>query len=70
LLLFLTRGLESVGGVEGLRELPGLALTPAYEAGRIVALDDLYLLGFGPRVGQALLELTRAFYPELRFVRP
>jgi iron complex transport system substrate-binding protein len=69
-LLFLTRGLESVGGVEGLRELPGLALTPAYEAGRVVAFDDLHLLGFGPRVGQAVLELTQALYPELRFVRP
>jgi iron complex transport system substrate-binding protein len=69
-LLFLSRGLESVGGVNGLRELPGLALTPAYEAGRVVAFDDLYLLGFGPRVGQAVLELTQALYPELRVARP
>jgi iron complex transport system substrate-binding protein len=63
-LLFLTRGLESVGGVSGLAELPGLALTPAYEAERIIAMDDLYLLGFGPRVGQAVLELTRALYAQ------
>lgn len=61
-LLLLTRGLESVGGIAGLAELPGLALTPAYEAGRVIAMDDLYLLGFGPRVGRAVLELTRAFY--------
>jgi iron complex transport system substrate-binding protein len=63
-LLFLSRGLESVGGVAGLAELPGLALTPAYEDARVIAMDDLYLLGFGPRVGQAVLELTRALYAQ------
>jgi iron complex transport system substrate-binding protein len=63
-LLFLARGLESVGGVAGLTELPGLTLTPAYENARVVAMDDLYLLGFGPRVGQAVLELTRALYAQ------
>lgn len=62
-LLFLSRGLDSVGGIEGLAELPGLSLTPAYENRRVVALDDLYLLGFGPRVGQAIRDLTIAFYP-------
>lgn len=64
-LLFLSRGLESVGGDTGLADLPGVALTPAYENGRIVALDDLYLLGFGPRVGQAVKDLTLAFYPDV-----
>jgi iron complex transport system substrate-binding protein len=65
-LLFLSRGLESVGGTQGLAELPGLSLTPAYENERIIALDDLYLLGFTPRVGQALLDLTRELYPALK----
>ena len=64
-LLFLSRGLESVGGGAGLADLPGLALTPAYENGRVVALDDLYLLGFGPRVGQAVKDLTLALYPDV-----
>lgn len=64
-LLFLFRGLESVGGYEGLTDLPGLALTPAFENERVVALDDLYLLGFGPRVGQAVKDLTRALYPDV-----
>lgn len=62
-LLFLSRGLDSVGGIEGLADLPGLSLTPAYENGRVIALDDLYLLGFGPRVGRAIRDLTLAFYP-------
>jgi ABC-type hemin transport system, periplasmic component len=56
-ILVTTRGLEASGGVEGLLKQPGLALTPAGKAGRVVALDDLFLLGFGPRLGQAVKEL-------------
>lgn len=56
-ILVTSRGLEASGGVEGLLKQPGLALTPAGKAGRVVALDDLYLLGFGPRLGQAVKEL-------------
>ena len=64
-LLFLARGLESLGGVEGIAALPGLPLTPAYENGCVVAMDDLYLLGFTPRVGQAVKDLTIALYPDV-----
>ena len=39
--------------------VPGLALTTAGKAGRILVMDDLYLLGFGPRTGAALAELSR-----------
>lgn len=53
------RGLESVGGLERLLQVPGLALTPAGQARRVVAMDDLYLLGFGPRVGQAVTTLAQ-----------
>ncbi|MDQ3398679.1 MAG: hemin ABC transporter substrate-binding protein [Deinococcota bacterium] len=69
-LLLLSRGLESVGGIDGLWQLPGLALTPAGQNRRVVALDDLYLLGFGPRVGQAVLDLTLELHPELSAKRP
>jgi len=60
-----SRGLESIGGAEGLRAQPGVAQTPAGAPGHVVAVDDLKLLGFGPRVGDALLELVRALHPEL-----
>jgi iron complex transport system substrate-binding protein len=50
--------LDSVGGIAGLLTVPGIALTPAGQNQRIIALDDLYLLGFGPRTGQAVRELA------------
>jgi ABC-type hemin transport system substrate-binding protein len=28
-------------------------------------MDDLYLLGFGPRTGQAIADLARLLHPEL-----
>lgn len=62
-LLMLERGLSSAGGADGVLAQPGLALTPAGQNKRIVALDDLLLLGFGPRTGQAIAELVRALHP-------
>lgn len=59
-LVLTTTGLASVGGLDGLLAAPGVALTPAGKARRVVALDDLYLLGFGPRTAKAALELARA----------
>ncbi|WP_233993914.1 heme/hemin ABC transporter substrate-binding protein [Salinibacter altiplanensis] len=64
-ILMLTRGLESIGGVDGLLEQPGITLTPAGENQRIVAMDDLLLLGFGPRLGTAVKQLTEKLHPEL-----
>ncbi|MEL6310689.1 MAG: fasciclin domain-containing protein, partial [Chloroflexota bacterium] len=64
-ILLMTRGLESVGGVEGLLELPGIAQTPAGENARVVAMDDLYLLGFSTRIGTAVLDLTYFLHEEL-----
>jgi iron complex transport system substrate-binding protein len=64
-LVVLTRGLDSIGGSDGVWRLPGLEQTPAGSARRLVAMDDLYLLGFGPRLGKALFDLTRRLHPEL-----
>ncbi len=63
LVLIPERGLESVGGLEHLLNVPGLALTPAGQARRVVAMDDLYLLGFGPRVGQVVTTLANHLHP-------
>lgn len=69
-LLVLDKGLESVGGIDGLLKIPGLADTPAGRQRRVIALDDLYLLGMGPRTGQALTDLTIAFYDAAQEGRP
>jgi iron complex transport system substrate-binding protein len=65
-LLLLSAGLESVGGVDGLMRLPGVAQTPAGKARRVVAYDDLLLLGLTPRTGKALRLLIRGLHPEIR----
>lgn len=63
--LLLDKGLESLGGVEGFLKVPGVAQTPAGRNRAIIAMDDLYLLGFGPRLGDAVVDLTRKLHPEL-----
>lgn len=56
------RGLESLGGLDGLLALPGLMDTPAGRARRVVAIDDLELLSFGPRLGRGLDKLVSALH--------
>ncbi len=51
-------GLESVGGIDGLLRIPGLAGTPAGRARRVLTYDAQLLLGNGPRVGDLLARLT------------
>lgn len=43
-------------------QVPALAATPAVRDGRVLRMDGNYLLGFGPRVGKAAIELHRAIY--------
>jgi len=63
-LVVTTSGLESVGGVDGLTEMPAIAGTPAGRERRVVALDDQLLLGLGPRAGEALAQLVDALHPD------
>lgn len=51
-------GLESVGGIEGLLQIPGLAGTPAGQNRRVLTYDAQFLLGNGPRVPDLLSRLT------------
>ena len=61
LILVMIAGLESVGGVSGLVELPGIAQTEAGKNRQIVAVDDSLLLSFGPRTPSLISELAAAF---------
>lgn len=65
IILTTTDSLEAAGGVDGMLALPGIAETPAGASRTIIAMEDLYLLGFGPRTGQAVAELARQLHPEL-----
>ncbi|MDX6695491.1 MAG: heme transport system substrate-binding protein [Blastocatellia bacterium] len=64
--ILMTEGsFERSGGVDGVLKFPGVALTPAGKARRIVAVSDIYFQGFGPSVGRAVQDLVRKLHPEL-----
>lgn len=63
LVLMMSGGLDSAGGVDGLLErLPALAQTPAGQHRRFVAMDDSQVLGFGPITASVLEALAVATY--------
>jgi iron complex transport system substrate-binding protein len=64
--LLLSAGLASIGGVDGLLKIPGVDQTPAGKNKRVLDYDDQYLLGLGPRTGQALHDLVLGMHPELK----
>lgn len=64
-LVVTTGGLSSVGGIDGLLAIPGVADTPAGANRRIFDVDDQMLLGFGPRLPDALDALVRFLHPDL-----
>ena len=59
-LLVMTKGLESVGGIDGLIKLPGIAQTEAGKRKAIIDVDDSLMLSFGPRSYLLLNELTKS----------
>lgn len=59
-LLVMTKGLESVGGMVGLMKLPGIAQTAAGERNAVIDVDDSLLLSFGPRSYSLLNELAKS----------
>jgi iron complex transport system substrate-binding protein len=54
--------LQASGGQQNLLTGAGFQLTPAGRNGRIVAMDTLFLLGFGPRLPDAVAELHRRLF--------
>jgi iron complex transport system substrate-binding protein len=58
--LVMSKGLESVGGVDGLIQLPGVAQTQAGKNRAIIAVDDSLLLSFGPRSYSLLNALSQS----------
>ncbi|NDL57780.1 ABC transporter substrate-binding protein [Phytoactinopolyspora sp. XMNu-373] len=61
-IIMMTEGLNSIGGVGGLAKIPGVAQTPAGEKQRVVDMADTQLLSFGPRTGRTIAALAEAVY--------
>jgi iron complex transport system substrate-binding protein len=65
IILTTDQGLQAAGGIDGLLKAPGLAQTPAGRARKVVAQDALLMLGFGPRLPQAVAALAEALHGRL-----
>jgi iron complex transport system substrate-binding protein len=59
-ILVMSKGLESVGGIEGLLKLPGVAQTAAGKNSAVIDVDDSLLLSFGPRTPSLIVALAKA----------
>jgi iron complex transport system substrate-binding protein len=67
-IIVMTLGLASVGGLDSALELPGIKQTPAGKNQRIVDMSDYEVMSFGPRTASVLAALGTAIYaPELSY---
>lgn len=67
IILMTDQTVEALGGTEKILADASLAPTPAAQNGRLVTMDALYLAGFGPRLGHAILDLASKLHPEHAF---
>ncbi|MFD8572565.1 hemin ABC transporter substrate-binding protein [Streptomyces sp. NPDC059639] len=61
-ILVMSKGLESVGGIDGMVKIPGVAETPAGVDRRVVSVEDGVLLTYGPRTDQVLASIVKQLY--------
>jgi iron complex transport system substrate-binding protein len=59
-LIVMSKGLDSVGGVDGLVGLPGIAQTTAGKNRAVISVDDSLLLSFGPRTPMLITALAQS----------
>ncbi|WP_448852217.1 heme/hemin ABC transporter substrate-binding protein [Corynebacterium sp. 335C] len=60
--IVMTGGLESIGGIDGMMELPGFAQTPAGAARSVIDVPDSQLLSFGPQTGRVIDAMADALF--------
>ncbi|WP_055612258.1 heme/hemin ABC transporter substrate-binding protein [Streptomyces phaeochromogenes] len=65
-ILVMSKGLESVGGIDGLVKIPGVAQTPAGMERRVVSIEDGVLLNYGPRTDEVLKSLVDQLYGDAK----
>ena len=59
LILVTDQGLQALGGRSQLARLPGMKRTKAILSQKVISMDAVYLLGFGPRMPEAVITLHR-----------
>jgi iron complex transport system substrate-binding protein len=64
-LMLMDHSLMAMGGAEALKSHPAIGLTPAAQNGKIIAADGLFLLGFGPRLPEAVTFIAEALHGDL-----
>ncbi len=65
-ILLFESGLSSLGGIDGLLAVPGVAQTTAGKNKAVIALDGGLISNFGPRTGEAALVLNRALAEKVK----
>ncbi len=58
-ILMFDSGLQSMGGVDGILKVPGVSQTNAGKNKKIITMDGGLMSNFGPRVGEAALQLNQ-----------
>ena len=61
-ILTMTHGVESTGGLDGFLARPGVSETNAGKSRRVVDMNDGQILSYGPNTPAVLLSLARAIY--------
>ena len=59
-IIVMTKGLQSVGGISGLLKLPGVSQTQAGKNQAVIDVDDSLLLSYGPRTPSLVTALAKA----------
>ncbi len=64
-ILIPNHSMDALGGAKALSAMPGLKDTRAVRENRIIAMDMLTMLGFGPRIAVAMRQLAAELHPGL-----
>jgi len=58
-ILMFDSGIQSLGGIDGILKVPGVKQTNAGKNKKVITMDGGLMSSFGPRVGEAALELNK-----------
>ncbi|MGV8995784.1 MAG: heme/hemin ABC transporter substrate-binding protein [Parvibaculaceae bacterium] len=67
ILVMMKQSVDAIGGPDKVLELTELAETPAVRNRKLIVIDGLYTLGFGPRLAHATRDLAVEFHPDHKF---